>query len=292
MKKHPILFSLLTIIGLILIFSIFSRFFGEESSFMPGEKIAVIEIKGVIIDSRPIINEILKFKKNDSVKAVVLRINSPGGAVGPSQEIFKEVMKLNKEKKVVASLGSIATSGGYYIACAAEKILANPGTITGSIGVMMKFTNFEQLFSKIGLKGVMIKSGEYKDIGSPFREMTPKDKKILKGVIRDIHRQFIEVVAEGRKIPLKKVREKLADGRIFTGNQAKGLGLVDELGNLQDTIRIAAKMADIQGEPRVIYPKERSSLLGILLNKSLMALRSGLYDIDNNNNNISYLYVP
>ncbi len=290
MKKHPILFSLLTIIGLILIFSIFSRFFGEESSFMPGEKIAVIEIKGVIIDSRPIINEILKFKKNDSVKAVVLRINSPGGAVGPSQEIFKEVMKLNKEKKVVASLGSIATSGGYYIACAAEKILANPGTITGSIGVMMKFTNFEQLFSKIGLKGVMIKSGEYKDIGSPFREMTPKDKKILKGVIRDIHRQFIEVVAEGRKIPLKKVREKLADGRIFTGNQAKGLGLVDELGNLQDTIRIAAKMADIQGEPRVIYPKERSSLLGILLNKSLMALRSGLYDIDNNN--ISYLYVP
>ena len=291
MKKHPILFSLLTIIGLILIFSIFSRFFGEESSFMPGEKIAVIEIKGVIIDSRPIINEILKFKKNDSVKAVVLRINSPGGAVGPSQEIFKEVMKLNKEKKVVASLGSIATSGGYYIACAAEKILANPGTITGSIGVMMKFTNFEQLFSKIGLKGVMIKSGEYKDIGSPFREMTPKDKKILKGVIRDIHRQFIEVVAEGRKIPLKKVREKLADGRIFTGNQAKGLGLVDELGNLQDTIRIAAKMADIQGEPRVIYPKERSSLLGILLNKSLMALRSGLYDIDNNNN-ISYLYVP
>lgn len=289
MKKHPFLTGFLLAFILILIFSFIPHFLEERGLFPPGEKIAVVEIKGIITNSEPVIDKILKFKKNKSVKAIVLRINSPGGAVGPSQEIYEEIKKINQKKKVVASMDSIATSGGYYVACAAEKILANPGTITGSIGVLMKFTNIEELLRKIGLKGVILKSGEYKDVGSPLRKMTLKEEKILKGLIDDVHLQFIEAVAKGRKIPEDQVKEKLADGRIFSGKQAKDLGLVDELGNIQDAIQIAAEIADIKGEPRVIYPEKKTSLLEILIKNSLRIIKEETYE---NLATINYLYLP
>jgi len=168
-------------------------------------------------------------------------------------------------------MGSVAASGGYYIACASDKIVANPGTITGSIGVLMEFTNLEELFKKIGVKGVVLKSGEHKDIGSPFREMTPEEKKIIQMVIDNVHQQFVQAVAEGRKMDRDRVAQ-IADGRILTGEQAKQLGLVDDIGNLQDAIDLAAKEVAIEGKPNIIYPKRRFSIWEILLKESANAL--------------------
>jgi protease-4 len=165
---------------------------------------------------------------------------------------------------VLASFGGVAASGGYYVACGADKIVANPGSITGSIGVVMQFANLEELLKKIGYKGYVIKSGTHKDIGSPFREMTPEEKELLQGVIDTVHKQFIKAVAEGRNLPIEKVTA-IADGRIFAGEQAQALGLVDELGNLEDTIRLAADMAGIKGRPFVVYGrKKRLSLFDSL----------------------------
>jgi protease-4 len=161
-------------------------------------------------------------------------------------------------------MGSVAASGGYYVASASDLIVANPGTITGSIGVLMEFTNIEELFKKIGIKGVVLKSGEHKDIGSPFREMTPEEKKLIQSVIDNVHQQFIQAVADGRKIDRPKVAQ-MADGRILTGEQAKQMGLVDQLGNLQDAIDSAAKIVGIEGKPVVLYPKRRFSLLELLV---------------------------
>jgi protease IV len=226
-----------------------------------------VEIKGVITESSGIIAEIRQYQEDEGVKAIVLRIDSPGGGVGPSQEIHREISKVKMTKKVVTSMGSVAASGGYYIACASDRIVANPGTITGSIGVLMEFTNIEELFKKIGIKGVVLKSGEHKDIGSPFREMTPEEKKIFQDVIDNVHQQFIEAVAKGRRLDREKVAQ-IADGRIFTGEQAKQLGLVDEMGNLQDTIDMVAKMVGIVGKPNVLYPKKKFSLWELLVRET------------------------
>ena len=173
-------------------------------------------------------------------------------------------------------MGSVAASGGYYIACASDLIIANPGTITGSIGVLMEFTNIEELFKKIGIKGVVIKSGEHKDIGSPFREMTPEEKQIVQGVIDNVHHQFVQAVAEGRKMDREKVVQ-IADGRILTGEQAKQIGLVDRIGNLQDAIDIVATMVGIEGKPNILYPKRRFSLWELLVRE----MASTLLDILN-----------
>jgi protease-4 len=223
-----------------------------------------VEVKGVISQSSGIIEELQQYVDDKDVKAIILRIDSPGGGVGPSQEIYREVMKIRPKKKVVTSMGSVAASGGYYIASASDLIVANPGTITGSIGVIMQFSNFEELLKKIGIKGVVLKSGEHKDIGSPFREMTPEEKKIMQEVLDNVHQQFIQAVADGRKLDRTKVAE-IADGRILTGEQAKNLGLVDQMGNLQDTIEITAKMVGILGKPNVIYPKKRLSIWELLM---------------------------
>jgi protease IV len=274
MKKHPLLLGVLVfgvLLGLFFI-SIFalSYFSGREESLWRDEKIAIIEVRGVIMDPQPTVEKLIKFRKNDKIKAIILRVDSPGGAVGPAQEIYSEVKKVQREKKVLVSMGSVAASGGYYVACAADKIMANPGTITGSIGVIVESLNVEDLFRKIGLRPEVIKSGRHKDIGSPFRKMSPEEKRLLQGVLDNVHEQFIKAVAEGRKLPLEKVRS-LADGRIFSGDQAKTMGLVDELGNLQDTIALAAKMAGIEGEPEVIYPeKKRFSLIDLLLGESIL----------------------
>jgi protease-4 len=236
----------------------------DDWSFKTGDKVAVLPITGLIADSESTIDQLKKFAKDDSIKAIVLRINSPGGGVGPSQEIHEEVKKLNGKKVVVASMGALAASGGYYIACAAQKIYANPGTITGSIGVIMQFVTVKDLIEKIGLKGMVVKSGAFKDIGSPLREMKAEERDLLQGVIDNVHSQFIVAVAEGRKMERESVA-KLADGRIFSGEQAKSLGLVDALGNLEDAVTEAGKLAKIEGEPRVVTPpKKKLSILELL----------------------------
>jgi len=231
----------------------------------------VVDIKGVITSSRGIVEQIERLKENNDVKAIILRINSPGGGVGPSQEIYREVLRAKEKKKIIASMESVAASGGYYVACASDVIVANPGTITGSIGVVMEFSNVEDLLKKIGLRSYVIKSGKHKDIGSPLRNMTSEEKAILQGVIDSVHDQFVRAVAEGRDMEERRVRQ-IADGRIFSGEQAKDLGLVDRLGSLQDAIEIAAEMIGIEGKPVVIYPKRKLSLYELLFKKSLRLL--------------------
>ncbi len=280
MKKHPILLGLVVfgvLMGLFIIsICALSYLTNREESLWGGEKVAVIELRGVILDPQPVVEKLVKLRKNEKVKAIVLRIDSPGGGVGPAQEIYSEVKKAQKEKKVLVSMGSVAASGGYYIACAADTIMANPGTITGSIGVIMESLNVEELLHKIGLRSMVVKSGKHKDLGSPLRPMTDEEKKLLQGVLDSVHDQFIRAVAEGRKLPVEKVRE-LADGRIFSGEQARNLGLVDELGNLEEAIALAAKMAGIRGEPEVIYAeKKRFSLFDFLLQESVSKIAEGL----------------
>jgi protease-4 len=276
MKRKRILVGLAVIAGLLIFFfgilSLIGRYSGGKSSRLAfGEKIAIVEVKGVIAQSSGVIEELQQYVEDKEVKAIILRIDSPGGGVGPAQEIYREVMRIKPKKKVVTSMGSVAASGGYYIASASDLIVANPGTITGSIGVIMQFSNFEELLKKIGIKGVVLKSGEHKDIGSPFREMTPEEKKIMQEVLDNVHQQFIQAVADGRKLDRAKVAE-IADGRIFTGEQAKNLGLVDQMGNLQDAIDITAKMVGISGRPNVIHPKRRFSIWELLMRDMASAI--------------------
>ncbi len=262
--RRPVLRGCAVVFGVVvaflLLFGVVSRM--EDAPFAGGGKVAVLPVTGLIADSDAVIDQLKKFGKDDSVKAIVLRINSPGGGVGPSQEIYEEVRKI--KKPVVCSMGAVAASGGYYIACGSKKIYANPGTITGSIGVIMQFLNVRELIEKIGVKGFVVKSGELKDAGSPLRDMTPEERAYLQGVIDNVHGQFIRAVAEGRKLDVEAVR-KIADGRIFTGEQAKALGLVDALGNQEDAVAEAARMAKIEGEPRVVLPpKKKISILELL----------------------------
>ena len=271
MKRRRVLIGLGVIAALLIFFFILLFLIGRYSGgktgrFAFGDKIAIVEVKGMITQSSGVIEELQQYLADDGVKAIILRIDSPGGGVGPSQEIYREIMRIksNSKRKVVTSMGSVAASGGYYIASASDLIVANPGTITGSIGVIMQFSNFEELLKKIGVKGVVLKSGEHKDIGSPFREMTPEEKRIMQEVLDNVHQQFIQAVADGRKLDRSKVAQ-IADGRILTGEQAKNLGLVDQLGNLQDTIDITAKLAGIVGKPNILYPKRRISIWDLLI---------------------------
>ena len=260
MKKHPILIAFLILIVICAVFFLMvfalSRFGDQYTYAWGGDKIGVIEIEGTIFQAEPVIEKIIKFRKSKSVKAIILRINSPGGAVAPSQEIYQEVKKTCKEKTVVVSVESVAASGGYYIACAADEIIANPGTLVGSIGVILQIENIEELLKKIGLSRKVIKSGKYKDIGSMTRKMTAEEEAMLQEFSDDIYGQFIDAVVEGRNIKREEVL-KLADGRIFSGAQAIKLGLIDKLGNLQDAISITGEMVGIKGEPRTIYPKKK-----------------------------------
>ena len=224
----------------------------------------------MITESSEVIEEIHQYLADDGVKAIVLRVDSPGGGVGPSQEIYREVVKAKLKKKIITSMGSVAASGGYYVACASDLIVANPGTITGSIGVIMEFSNLEELLKKIGIKGIVIKSGEHKDIGSPFREMTPEERKIMQDTLDNVHQQFIQAVAKGRNLDLAKVIP-IADGRIFTGEQAQQIGLIDKMGNLQDAIDEASKLVGIQGKPQIIQPRKRISLWKYLMKETASA---------------------
>jgi protease-4 len=281
-RRHPYLFFILiftTVVATAMILMAFLVTLStRDTEFEFGEKVGVIEINGIIADSKNILNHLKRFREDNAIKAIVVRVDSPGGAVGPSQEIFREIRKTSATKKVVASMGTIATSGGYYIAAGANGIIANPGTITGSIGVIMGFTNYEELLHKIGLVPIVVKSGEYKDLGSPVREMKPEEKIILQEFAKKIHRQFIKDIVDGRKMDMEKV-ESLADGRIFTGQESKKFGLVDRLGNLEDAIEWAGRLGGIKGKIATVYAKEKNfSLLRYITDSSAGTLLNHILD--------------
>jgi protease-4 len=269
MKRSWLLIGLTTVTLLVFLFGL--AYWLGKGEFLGGNKVALIAVEGVIVDSKEVIVQLEKHQVNPSVKAVVLRINSPGGGVAPSQEIYEEITKFRQasKKPVVASMGSLAASGGYYIASAADVIVANPGSITGSIGVLIQVPNISGLLQKIGVRSVVVKSGEHKDLASPTREMTDAERQILQRLLDDVHGQFVDVVAKTRKLDRKKV-EALADGRIFSGREAKSLGLVDQLGNLQDAIERAANLAGIPGKPIVVQERKRRFLLLDLLNRATL----------------------
>ncbi len=257
-KKHPILTVLVILAGVSLLLCttvvLILKIFSPSSNFSFKDKIGVISIDGTINGSRSITSQLIRFRKDKGIKAIILRINSPGGSVGPTQEIYREVRKTIQTKKVIASMGGVAASGGYYIAAAANKIVANPGTITGSIGVIMEFVRFDHLLKNIGINFEVLKSGEFKDIGSPHRELTERDRALIKSLIANIQKQFVEAVAKGRDMSNEKV-QKIADGSIFSGAQAKELGLVDMLGNFEDAVELAKTMAGIKGDVTLVYSK-------------------------------------
>lgn len=229
---------------------------------LPGaERVALVKIEGLLLTADAVVEEINEYADDSSVKAIIVRVDSPGGGVVPSQEIYNAVQRARRAgKKVVFSLGSVAASGGYYVAAAGDRIVANPGTLTGSIGVKMEFANLEKLLEKIGVRGMVVKAGQFKDIGSPYREMTEHEKQLLQWVIDDVHSQFIEAVAKGRNLPEADVRS-IADGRVFTGRQALQLKLVDQLGDLEDSIAAAAQLAGMKGKPKVVKREKKLQFL-------------------------------
>src|SRR5262245_13253890 len=246
----------------------------DEGGLPGGSRVAVVEISGIIgagldagSDTDSVVRELRDYRDNPSVVAVVLRVNSPGGLVAPTQEIFAAATRVREAgKPVVASLGSVAASGGYYVALAANRVYANPGTLTGSIGVVMQLANAETLLKKVGVEYVVVKAGAYKDIGSFARSMRPEERKVLQALLDDVYGQFVTAVAERRGLDRQSVLG-FADGRIYSGQQAKALNMVDELGGLEDAIQAAAKLAGIPGKPKVLYPRKRFSLRELLRNQ-------------------------
>lgn len=223
-------------------------------------KIAIVELDFTIIDSKPIVRQFKKYREDKSIKAIVLHVNSPGGGVAASQEMYEEVKKTRDSgKPVIVSFGSIAASGGYYVACGGSLIVSNPGTLTGSIGVIISLMNFKELTDKLGIKDLTIKSGELKDAGNPMREATEKDKAYFQEIVDDSYDQFLDVVSKERKIDKEELR-KIASGRVYTGRQAKDIKLVDSIGTLEDAIRIAGEMAKIEGEPAIVREKGKRNI--------------------------------
>jgi protease-4 len=234
-----------------------------------GGRIAILEVDGVISSDAELLEQIRAFRDDPSVKGYVVQINSPGGVVGSSQSLYEELRRVRDEDDVpvVAAIGDIGASGGYYVALAADSIYALPGSITGSIGVIMEFPDASQLMGKVGVKMDVVKSAEHKDIGSPFRPITPGDREILSALVKDVYGQFTEVVARERKLA-PAVVQTLADGRILSGRQAQQQGLVDRLGNLNDAVSAAGRMAGLGENPRTTRPeKTRPTLLDVLLGR-------------------------
>lgn len=251
--------SLMVISGLILAV-LNTR--GDGAGLGLGERIAVIPVEGMIGDDKEVLENIRRFRENRSVKGFVVAINSPGGEVGPSQSIYREIKRLRDSDKrpVIAAINSVGASGGYYVALGADSIYANPGAITGSVGVIMELPNVGGLMQKVGVDMQVVKSAEHKDIGSPFREMSPSDRKVLDAMVQDVYAQFVETVALERR----QTREKLGslvDGRVLSGRQAMHAGLIDRIGNFNDAVAAAARMAKIGKEPKLLYPPEKGVTL-------------------------------
>ncbi len=253
----------------ILLFFLFSFGNVQRSSVTTissgGDKIGLVELRGVIYDSASLVSQFKRYGEDRSIKAIVFRVDSPGGGVAASQEIYEQVRKVRESgKPVIVSMGSAAASGGYYVSCGADSIVANPGTTTGSIGVILETTNVAELLKKLGVRVDVVKSGKFKDTGSPFREMTDEERTYLQGYIDNAYHQFVKVVARERHLPESDVL-KIADGRIFTGEQALKLGLVDKLGGYEDAIHLAAKMAGIKGKPSLVkIQKKKRSVFDLL----------------------------
>lgn len=223
-----------------------------------GNNVAVVPIEGTITSSDEILKQLRKFRKKSSVKAIVLRINSPGGTVAPAQEIYREIGKVRKKKPVVSSIETVGASAAYYVASNSDNIVCSAGTITGSIGVIMMLPEIHKVIEKIGVNVNVIKAGKFKDIGAGFRPLTGEERNILETFAENIHEQFIGDVAAGRKdkIDIEKLRS-IADGQFFTGEKAKEMGLVDTIGNFYDAVKIAAEMGGIKTEPELVYPKKK-----------------------------------
>jgi len=253
----------LCLFGFLLLLFMMVRSDGR-TTLVSGDRVGVVEVTGPITDSKKVLKELDDFREQDNVKSVVVRIDSPGGSVGASQEIYDAIKQTRKTKKVVASMGSLAASGGFYIACAAEKVFANPGTLTGSIGVIFEIPNVQGMLKWAGIQMQTLTAGKMKDAGSPFRELTPDERLYFQGVLSDVHKQFIDAVAEGRGLSADEVKP-YADGRVFTGRQAKEWKLVDSLGGFDAAVREAAKLAGISGKPKLEYPRQEKKFLRDLL---------------------------
>lgn len=277
MKRPWLIYGLAFIGGLVVFLVILSFFFSflllfkEKGWGKP--KIGVLEIKGLILDSQEYLLCIREFSERKDVKGVIVRIESPGGSVGAAQEILEELRKLRKIKPVVISMGNVAASGGLYVALGGNKILASPGTITGSIGVIIEIPNIEKLLKKIGIESETIKSGPYKDTGSIYRPLTPEEKKYLQEKVNKVYEQFVKAISEERNIPLEKVKE-FADGRFFTGEEALSLGLIDGIGNFWTAVETVKSMAKVKEVTLYFLPKKKG-----ILEKFLEEKASFFYEI-------------
>ncbi len=274
--NHPIVKIFFTVlfsfgiffISLILFLSALIRIINDDTPLITEpNSIGVIEVTGIINDSKDALETLSKYSEDENIKAIIFKINSPGGGVVPSQEIYSEILKVKEKKRVYAYFQSLAASGGYYIGCACNKIIANPGTVTGSIGVIIEFTNFEKLFNKIGIDAVFIKSGKFKDTGNPFRPMTEDEKLWISEVVQNIYNQFLNAVSVNRNIPIDSLKE-IADGRIFTGEQALKYNLIDKIGNFNDLISIIKAELNLPDKPKIIYIEKKRDLIGKLFENS------------------------
>ncbi|MFQ5869604.1 MAG: signal peptide peptidase SppA [Candidatus Zixiibacteriota bacterium] len=294
MKKGDIVIGVV-ISGTLLLFLaimfllVYGALQGDEFAIVGGDRVAIVEVFGTITSPYDVIRQLKKYGEDGSIPSIVLHINSPGGGVAASQEIYEEINKLReKGVKVVASMSAVAASGAYYIACAADTIVANPGTLTGSIGVIFEWPILSELMRKLGVKLEVIKSGDMKDVGSIGRPITHREREMLQGVIDDTYNQFVEVISRERDLPIEDVIE-LADGRIFTGNQARDLGLVDVIGNFEDAIQIAAEMGGIEGKPKTIKERVRRVSWWELLTEKMGEL-AGVLEEDKNMPKLEYRY--
>jgi len=258
-----VIIGILLVIGLLMTLLFFALIRGGETEEITGygDRVAIVEVQGTILSSENVVRQLKKFAKQSSVRALVLRVDSPGGSAAASQEIYEEVKRIrNSGKPVVASMGSMAASGGYYISVAATKIVANPATVTGSIGVISQFINVADLLKKVGIQETTVKTGKFKDAGSPFRSLTEEEKLYFQELMINVYDQFVDAVASERNLPIDTVR-KYGDGRLFSGAQAKRIGLVDTLGSLEDAIRLAGKLGGIRGEPATVRELKRVSFV-------------------------------
>jgi protease-4 len=278
MNKHPFFSGLLFLTLFIGIFGVFIYLilfkFQAKSSYnvVRGSSpyaIGIINLNGAITSSSGFVRLLNHYKRDNDVKAVIIRVNSPGGEVAPSQAIYEQLMKFRKHKKIIVSMDSIAASGAYYISSAANEIIAEPGTLTGSIGVIMEMPNFYKLMKKVGVSYNYIVSGPYKDIGTPYKEMTPMQRIKLHGVVMNVYGQFVEAVAKGRKLKVSYVKS-LANGMVYSGQQALKYHLVDKLGDFQDAVKYAQKLAGIKGRATLIYPlKKRPDLFQSVIKRAV-----------------------
>ena len=271
MIKNKKYFILLSILILIIILSVP---FNSNSSYVT--KVGIIEINGTIMDSKKIVDDLNDFNNDDDIKAIIIRLDTPGGAVAPSQEIYNKVKNIAVENKkpIIASMGSVAASGGYYIAIGADKIIANPGTITGSIGVIINFPIAKDIVEKVGFKFNTIKSGKMKDAGSPYREPTDEENIFFQDIVDDLYLQFVTEVSNQRNISMDNLKN-ISDGRIFTGNKAYELGLIDSIGTFEDALNISKNLANISTEIDIVYPKdEKGKFIKMIFDESRLRLNA------------------